>query len=97
MRPSRSRLQTFHSGRSQQQQPGFPPQVGSCRVCGPCKLKEGTEGDTQHLVPSLSHGLLSPLLAYLSPCGSAPCKPEVQCFCLPSHALLKREAKQNTY
>lgn len=55
MRHSRSRLQTFHSRRSQQQQPDFPPQVGSCRVCGPWKLKEGTEGDTQHLAPSLSH------------------------------------------
>lgn len=97
MRHSRSRLQTFHSHRSQQQQPDSPPQVGSCRLCGRWKLKEGTEGDTQLLVPSLSHGLLSPLLAYLSPCGSAPCKPEVQCFCFPSHALLKREAKQNTY
>lgn len=52
MRHSRSRLQTFHSRRSQQQQSDFPPQVGSCRVCGPWKVKEGTEGDT----PSLFHG-----------------------------------------
>lgn len=43
MRSSRSGLQTFHSCRSQQQQPDFPPQVGSCGVCGPQKGREGAE------------------------------------------------------
>lgn len=72
MRLSRSRLQSFHSRRSQQQQSDFPPQLESCRVCGPWNLKEGTEGDTRHLSPSLSHGLLCPLLAYLSPVALLP-------------------------
>lgn len=90
MRSSRPRLQTFHSCRSQQQQPDFPPQVGSCRVCGP--RKEQKKG-TQQLASSFpTAGCLTPPLAFLSPRGSSPCKPEVQAL-PPSFSLLKSEVK----